>query len=261
MLLLVISALLFATTYTRQALDNFPPWLRGLLIGLGASIPVVVLGRVVAGSISWPMGAAILIVPALVCVCGAQAQVWWARRQRTPAFAIGLVLLAGLVVGYKTLSSRLVAAGSSQAINKPSPPFTLTRLDGSQVTLNSLKGHVVVLDFWATWCVPCLAEMPTYEALQDRYKSDPGVIFLLVNTGLNNDTPDKVRHFNQTQHLQLPIVLGDSETGAAFNANILPKLVILDRNGNIRLENSGFEGANKLQSSVTQEIELLLASK
>jgi len=134
-------------------------------------------------------------------------------------------------------------------------------LDGSEVSLASLKGRIVVLDFWVTWCDVCQAEIPVFDALYSQYKSDPNVVFILVNSGLNGDTNERVRRFSQTHHLQIPVALDTNEAAQKLGANLLQTFVILDKTGAIRAENSGFQSSTELQSKVTKEIELLRANR
>ncbi len=86
---------------------------------------------------------------------------------------------------------------------KPATDFTLPSLDGTQVKLSSFRGKVVLLNFWATWCGPCKAEIPAFVELQQQYKSD------LVVLGLSVDDPaDKAKAFADQYKVNYPIVLG-----------------------------------------------------
>lgn len=68
--------------------------------------------------------------------------------------------------------------------------------------LSELKGRVVLIDFWGTWCPGCVEEMPTLQRLYESYRSDPGVAFVIVS---QNDSPDKVKAFVEKNHLTIPI--------------------------------------------------------
>src|SRR5690606_10053573 len=72
---------------------------------------------------------------------------------------------------------------------EPAPSFTLEDLEGKTVSLADLKGKVVVLDFWATWCAPCIKSFPAMQMAVDKYKDDPGVEFLFINTWEQRDDP------------------------------------------------------------------------
>ncbi len=96
------------------------------------------------------------------------------------------------------------AAGAAcMADAKPASDFTLPSLDGKPVTLSSFRGKVVLLNFWATWCGPCKAEIPAFVELQQQYKND------LVVVGLSVDDPaDKAKAFADQYKVNYPIVLG-----------------------------------------------------
>jgi thiol-disulfide isomerase/thioredoxin len=86
---------------------------------------------------------------------------------------------------------------------KPASDFSLPSLDGKHVKLSSFKGKVVLLNFWATWCGPCKAEIPSFVELQSQYKND------LVVVGLSVDDPaDKAKAFADQYKVNYPIVLG-----------------------------------------------------
>jgi thiol-disulfide isomerase/thioredoxin len=96
------------------------------------------------------------------------------------------------------------AAGAAcMADAKPATDFTLPTLDGKQLTLSAHKGKVVLLNFWATWCGPCKAEIPGFVELQQQYKNDLVVIGLSVD-----DTAEKAKPFVEQFKVNYPIVLG-----------------------------------------------------
>jgi thiol-disulfide isomerase/thioredoxin len=81
--------------------------------------------------------------------------------------------------------------------------FTLPDMDGNQVKLSDFKGKVILLNFWATWCGPCKAEIPGFVELQAKYKNDLVVIGFSVD-----DTADKARAFANEYKINYPVVLG-----------------------------------------------------
>jgi thiol-disulfide isomerase/thioredoxin len=110
--------------------------------------------------------------------------------------------------------------------------FTLRTLDGQQTTLSALKGKVVFLNFWATWCGPCRSEMPSMEALYQRFKSD-GLVFAAVDI-MENEAD--VRAFVQHNSLTFPVVLDlDGKVSAAYNIQAVPSTFIIDRDNKILL--------------------------
>ena len=126
----------------------------------------------------------------------------------------------------------------------PAPAFTLDRLDGSPYAVESLEGKVVVLDFFATWCAPCIAELPELEEVWRHFEADDGVEILVVANDSGGDTPGAIRDFVEARGLELEFVYDpDGVAHAAFGFAGLPGLVVLDRHGRIRLTREGYNAA------------------
>jgi peroxiredoxin len=154
------------------------------------------------------------------------------------AARIGLVVTLALGVGLagnirwasKNLGA-LLPVRSGQA----APDFALPRADGQagQVSLSSLRGRVVVLDFWATWCPPCKAMMPTLESLNTEWK-DRGVTFVGVNSD-GGIAPEDLRAF-LTQHGVSYAVVADDEGVAnrLYKVRALPTMFIVGKDGHLR---------------------------
>lgn len=112
----------------------------------------------------------------------------------------------------------------------PAPDFTLRDLAGDRVTLSHLKGRVVFLNFWATWCPPCREEMPSMERLHQTHKGR-GLLVLAVNL---QESPNLVRKFARNFGLSFPILLDETgEVSSAYGARALPMTFLIDTNGSI----------------------------
>ena len=110
------------------------------------------------------------------------------------------------------------------------PDFKLTDLAGSEVTLASLKGKVVLLDFWATWCGPCKAAMPTIQKLHDEYASK-GVVILGVNTW--EQKADAAKDYMASKKFTYGCLLKGDDLAAAYGIKGIPTLVIIGKDGTI----------------------------
>jgi len=127
------------------------------------------------------------------------------------------------------------AVKSTDLVGKAAADFKLRDLDDREVHLASLRGKVVLLDFWATWCGPCRAEMPVIEKV---YKKEKDIQVLGVDIGEDRETVEK---FLRAQKIDYPIVLGaQSRVQQDYAANALPSVVILDKNGVIRSYKKGY---------------------
>jgi cytochrome c biogenesis protein CcmG, thiol:disulfide interchange protein DsbE len=116
---------------------------------------------------------------------------------------------------------------------QPAPDFTLTAADGTLVSLSELRGKVVLLNFWATWCPPCTGEMPDLNALYRRYGSEKDFVVVGVNL---EERPEEVADFARQKHIDFPLVLDRNGrvTRQNYGVRTLPASVIIDREGIIR---------------------------
>ena len=112
--------------------------------------------------------------------------------------------------------------------DKPAPALALTDLDGKAWNLADLKGRPVLLNFWASWCEPCRAEMPSLELLATRHER-AGLVVLSVNY---KEPVATIRHFLEALPFSLPILLdSDGEAAAAWTPRVFPTTVLIDRSG------------------------------
>jgi len=134
------------------------------------------------------------------------------------------------------------------------PQFTLRNLKGNLVSLNSFKGQVVVLNFWATWCVPCRIEMPAFENLYRRYRSQ-GVTVLGVS--LDKGSDGKVKKFVEEYQLSFPILMdSDGKAEKLYPSVSIPFTFVIDKAGRIVAR---VDGAKNWESKETFDaIEYLL---
>ncbi|OKS84948.1 hypothetical protein RG47T_0386 [Mucilaginibacter polytrichastri] len=138
-------------------------------------------------------------------------------------------------------------------IKEPAAGFTLTDLDGNKVSLADLKGKVVVLDFWATWCGPCKASFPAMQMAENKYKSDPNVKFLFIHTWEKTETATKdAGDYIKSKNFDFRVLmdLKDPETKVnkvvtSYKVNGIPAKFVIDGQGNIRFKLTGFDGSNE----------------
>lgn len=145
---------------------------------------------------------------------------------------LGLVLVA-------LASSAARAEPLPAAARAPAPPLTLPALEGDAVGLEALRGHVVVLAFWATWCAPCLLELPHLQVLADELPDQ--LVVLAISTD-GPETRAEVASLVRERGLTLPVLL--DETGAATELlnprGTNPFTVVLDRSGRIAATHEGY---------------------
>lgn len=121
----------------------------------------------------------------------------------------------------------------------PAPDWTLLDVEGNPVSFAQFKGKVVVVDFWATWCPPCIKEIPGYIALQEKHGKDGLVI---VGISLDRKGAAVVKPFMAKYGVNYPIVIGDQDTVAAFGGfNAIPTTFLINRDGMIVDRKTGAE--------------------
>lgn len=121
-------------------------------------------------------------------------------------------------------------------IGSAAPAFDLPGLDGKKVSLNSYKGKVVLLDFWATWCGPCRMTMPVLDRLQKEYPADMTVLAINLQ-----EPPDVVRKYVREQGVAARVLLDESgAVGETYGTGSIPMQVLIDRAGIVRHIQLGF---------------------
>ncbi|HEX9005166.1 MAG TPA: redoxin family protein [Blastocatellia bacterium] len=129
--------------------------------------------------------------------------------------------------------------------------FKLTKLDGSKLDLATLRGKVVVFNFWATWCGPCLTEMPLVEKTMVKYKDDTDVVFLAVST--DEDRELVAPHLKQYK-VNLPVAYADS-LNDFFTVTSIPTTIILDRKGEVAFRMAGYNPREDFSLMLSEKIE------
>ena len=129
-------------------------------------------------------------------------------------------------------NQRLVAAlGALDALDakRAAVDFTLTDIAGAQWTRSALKGKVVLVNFWATWCPPCRKEMPDIQALYDKYKAQGFVVL-----AISDETLDKVKPFIQGNRYTFPVLLdAGRKVNTAYSIQGIPKSFLYGRDGRL----------------------------
>ena len=120
--------------------------------------------------------------------------------------------------------------GGGVKIGLPPPPLNLERIGGGKIDIKELKGKVILVNFWATWCAPCVSEMPEFEKLHRELEGRPFAV-LAVSVDKNASTVEK---FAGKNNLSFPILIDQGEAVArSWGTTGLPETFIIDREGNV----------------------------
>ena len=134
----------------------------------------------------------------------------------------------------------------AKMISEDAPQFTLTNLEGEEVSLASLKGKTVILDFWATWCGPCKMSFPGMVEAQEKFR-DQDVVFLFINTWEGDgDRAEKAGKFIEDKGYPFNVPMDmDDAVVKSYGVSGIPTKFVVGPNGNIRYKSVGYSGDNK----------------
>ncbi|HEY3938436.1 MAG TPA: redoxin domain-containing protein [Bryobacteraceae bacterium] len=250
----LIMALLFvAVGFARGRSSPIAKWLQTLLLVspcllvFGFSTPPAMFGLIV-------------VVSCVAAVIGVSARRNWAVHRIGSVVSIAALLATvavGSIVGAPMLANRL----NNRTTDKVIPEFSVTELDGTVLRSSELRGRVVVIDFWATWCPPCRQEFPELEKVYRRYRTNPNVKFLAIDVNREGETPEKARAFIKKAEYTIPIAYDSNEVVTRLKAQGYPHLLVLDRTGHLRIEHVGYDGAEHLIENLSKEIDKLLSER
>ena len=139
-------------------------------------------------------------------------------------------------------------------LGKETPKFEGVMIGGEKISAEAFEGKVVVLDFWATWCAPCVASLPLIKQITDEY-ADKDVLFFALNTG---ESTEEVEQFLKEKELDLKVILDPEGTIASiFVADAIPQTILIGKNGVIESAHIGFVGEEALRQRLNDELEVL----
>ena len=146
-----------------------------------------------------------------------------------------------------------LAGAATPAANAPAPDFTLRGADGRNVRLDELRGQVVLVNFWATWCGPCREEMPRLDTLYQKYRKS-GFVLLGVNI---DDDPHAALATAAKLGVSFPVLLDtDKKVSKLYDLNTMPSTIVIDRDGKVRYLHRGYRAGT--EGDYEQQIRSLL---
>ena len=141
-----------------------------------------------------------------------------------------------------TLVTTSMVTGSTGATASIAPSFTLPSRGGDNVSLASLKGKGVMLNFWASWCGPCRQEMPLLEQMHKRYSA---LGFTLVGVNVDANSKDAEEWLSKTP-VSFPVLFDrESKVSKLYDVSAMPSTVFIDRQGNVRYLHRGYKAGDE----------------
>ena len=182
----------------------------------------------------WPVGVAAVGLVGYVLISG----------------RLGLCPMCVAVTDAVGLGTKSVPAATQSASSVPAPAWKLTTLDGAEISGESLRGKVVVLNFWATWCPPCRKEIPDFVALQREW-GERGLVF--VGVSMDQQGEAVVRAFAQQFGINYPLAMGDERIAQAFGGiEGLPTTFIINRQGGIVARQVGYAPRAAFEKAINE---------
>lgn len=185
---------------------------------------------------------------------------------RKNAFTIVMVIFVGIMFFSPDAKSfvlrQLMATGLFNAsmdkkdagtANQANTDFDFTDEKGNVQNTASLRGKVVFINFWASWCPPCRAEFPSIETLYTQFKDNPDMVFLTINE--DND-PAAGKAYLEKEKFSVPMYQSNGNVPAEIYSGSLPTTVVLDKNGKVRLHHAGF--ANYASDKFVNQVKELI---
>ena len=159
--------------------------------------------------------------------------------KRKGILGAGFILLALAVMAGSGMAAP--PASSSRAA---APDFQLTGLDGKPLQLSSYRGKVVLLDFWATWCPPCRAEIPHFKELQTAYQ---GKGLEIIGIAMDQDGPEGVKSFLQAEGVSYRVAMGNAQVAQAYGGiRGIPTTFLIDKQGRISKVRDGYNPGDEV---------------
>ena len=172
---------------------------------------------------------------------------------RISAVVVVLAISAWYCVSY-------IPAQMKRAMNHfaggAAPAFAFQAVSDGAVPTTATPGKILVIDFFGTWCAPCIAELPEIARIRADLQQRRDIEFVIVATNSGGDTPERLRSFGRLRHITLPLAFDQGgKAHTAFGLSGFPGLVVIDRTGRVRLTREGY---NRSETSFRGDLTHLL---
>lgn len=160
------------------------------------------------------------------------------------------------VVSTGILNSKIEEKAVANNVAPISENFSLIDEKGEIINISDLKGKVVFINFWASWCPPCRAEFPSIQKFYDKFKDNKNLVFLTVNM---DEQAEAGKKYLKKENFSVPFLVPNGNVPSEYFSGSLPTTVVLDKTGQIRMHHAGMSDYSK--DSFYEEINQLLNEK
>jgi thiol-disulfide isomerase/thioredoxin len=243
-------------------------WIGAILIPLGAILPGLALK---ASELAFTDNFYAVLMAATAVVAGLTGifvRAFVSRRRFALASAISCAAFAVALAGALGAVPRLLDQRAYTNVDQPITAFSVRSLDGDLISSDSWRGRVVVLSYWATWCPPCLSEIPQISALQRKYKNNSRVAIVALNAAYGGDTAQKARDFLARRRFDITTEIDDiktngrgkGEAAVQLGLKVVPTLFILDKAQRLVAVHVGYDRSEHLAATLSNRIDSLASS-
>jgi len=162
---------------------------------------------------------------------------------------VSLVALGLFAASCKKAEEKIVSESGK------APEFTFTSLQGSAIRLSELRGKVVIIEFWATWCPPCRESIPELNKVSEKFR-DKNFQLLGISVDKGGDALSKVRDFVKEYSVVYPVMVDNGSVNVAYGVSGIPVMFIIDKEGKVVKRHMGFFPG--LAETLSKEVEELL---
>lgn len=223
--MIVLPAVVFPLVTWLRVRAGSSPWFAFFAVNVWLILADGAIGKLALANF------AALLFPMIITVAASAAAAFFSSAAGIASVAIAAAI--GFLFVPQLWESMLTSS-----VDTPAPDVTLQLLDGSQIRLADLHGNVVVLNFWGTWCVPCVRELPELAAFARDSRT---ARVMTVNSGIGGEKAGDITRFMRARHLNLSVAYDPNQTVyRAFAIPGVPTTVIIDPQGIIRERRVGF---------------------
>jgi thiol-disulfide isomerase/thioredoxin len=244
-------------------------WIAAIAVPLGGILPGLGLhlsGLALTDGFLAALLAAMATAAAFMGLVGRQ---FGSRRRLVLAATVSVLAFVAAAVVTFIVVPQVLDRKAYVDVDRDIAPFSVRTLDGEPISSDTWRGRTVVLSYWATWCPPCLAEIPEITALQKKYERDPRVAVVAMNAGYGGDTAQKAREFLQRRHFDLATEIDDVKrdgrkqgaAGVSLGLKVVPTLFILNKEQRLVAMHVGFDSSEHLAATLSKRIDSLVNAR